>query len=250
MTINLVREQTISYDERGLADVHDDLYIKVDTALADHLRELKGARLSVFIYISLHEAHIWQQQAAPVTLQTIAEATGYDYRTVWYTVKWLEQHEFISESEPTRQGAKTYRPKAFAWFGHAMKKHQTPENFQAMKPVVVGTEKPPEGEIASRQQQQSARTREIFQSAGIVGRSLDRLGDVPAETAQAWADWIGSEPRGVRNPQGIAVSALSENPQAEPPFVTKAKERKRQPYIQLSLAAQGRLRKDVNGEDL
>lgn len=215
MSIQLVRKQTIAFTESGLSEVHDDLYIKLESDLAGWLRELKGARLSTFICIALQEARVCAEQGSPATLTDIAQATGYDERTVLYTVQWLKQHDFISEGQPIGQ-MKTYRPHAFAWFGGVKKVHRG-EVFTPPKSVVVDGIDIPPGVEANQQQQQQAPAREILQAAGIVGKSLERLDAVSVENARIWADWIADPPLNVRNPQGIAVAVLSGDPEAEPP---------------------------------
>ncbi len=215
--MKIIREQSISFNERGLAGVENDLYIKLDSALAKWLRDFQGARLSTFLFIALSEAHVCADNTPPPTLKAIVQGTGYSPRAVLYAVQWLEQNNFVMQGEPSKRGAKTYRPKAFAWFGsYAKTAHYA--NCIPTQSVVVDGSPPQESEnISSEEEEQQQQTRRILHGAGIIGAPVDRLSSVKPDIAQAWADWITAVPEGIRNPQGIAVSVLSTDPNAVPP---------------------------------
>lgn len=244
MSIQVVREQSIAYTESGLSEVRDDLYIKLESDLADWLSTLKGVKLSTFIFIALREAYVCADKGGPATIHSIVAETAYEERAVRYAVDWLLEHEFIAESDPLPTRQRTYRVKAFAWFGKTAK-NATPSvesaNCSRLQPVVV-VERPnsivPNHYQGNASQQQSeggvggdSAARDILQSCGIVGASLDRLSAVDENTALAWSEWIAAPPLGVRNPQGIAVSALTRDVSAMPPVLT-AEKKKRAPRFQ------------------
>ena len=69
-------------------------WIKVNVTMRDGLlAKLKGARLSVFLCVGLH---IDEDCQAHPSIETIAEETGYDRKTVMRAVKWLEANGQLS----------------------------------------------------------------------------------------------------------------------------------------------------------
>ena len=68
-----------------------------------------------------------------------------------------------------------------------------------------------------------AEIEKIFTSVGFQGKNLILLSkSVSRENARAWAEWIKSEPSGVKNPSAYAWACLRDDPQAVPPK-TKSK---------------------------
>lgn len=232
MTISIVRQQSIAYDEKGLSSVHDDLYIKLEADLLDWLRHLDGAKFSAFMFIALQEAYVCANIGDPATIPSIVAGTPYGERAVRYAVKWLLQNEFITEGEPTANGAKTYRPKAFAWFGN----HRRSAIFAdpPLQPVADPANCRPlqrhDDDVLIDSISESLKTSSSFMEATraflaraqVKGKNLDRLAaKVAPALAEQWAEWVESKPRGFTNPGGYCFSQLDEDPQAKPPFFKK-----------------------------
>lgn len=72
-------------------------------------------------------------------------------------------------------------------------------------------------ERESNKKKQKSPAQKILQTAGIFGKVLqeDFIALVSEETARAWADWVATYD-GKSNPQGIAINALREDPDAQP----------------------------------
>jgi hypothetical protein len=230
MSFQIVREQRIAYNERGLAGVEDGAYIKIEAALTDWIVRMRGAKLSTFVFISLTEANVCLGRAEAPTAMDISIATGYTKRATNYALRWLEKNEFVAQGEPNKEGYPTYRPKAFAFFG---KPRRWETHFPPREKIPSGKSHDmndevlndyshkesfihEEGEI-SRLESESHR---IFQKAGIAGKNLILLSErVVPEIAQAWADWLGVVDRKRWTlPEGYCFKQLIGNPSARPPY--------------------------------
>ena len=223
----IVHEKRIAYNERGVAAVEDDLYIKLDAALADWLQMLDGAKLSTFIFISLREAQVCTDKCAPATIYDILEGIPYEERAIRSAVKWLIENSFVCEAGVTQNNKKTYRPGAYAWFAKRQtSKTGAPRSAKNAdsafcRPLhsVVVDELDSKNNISERKQQQTEpAARKILKACGIFGKALISLSEsVSAEIATEWREWIQSAPKGFRNPQGLMISALLADPDAQPP---------------------------------
>lgn len=74
--------------------------------LIEHLPQLKGAPLSVFIYLTLEADHRTFRVTASV--EQIAAATGYSYRAVKYALAALEGKYIVNEGSPNPWHPNTY----------------------------------------------------------------------------------------------------------------------------------------------
>lgn len=242
MAIQVIREQRISYDERGLADVEDDLYIKLDSTLTEWLKTLQGAKLSTFLFIALNEARVCAGKAKPVTRKQIVIGTGYKERAVMYAVQWLEENEFITQAEPSAKGEKTYRPKAFAWFGRGAKNappgtvqpDAPPANRAPLQSYDDDVHLSSSSDESTSSSIMHARMQTLA-SGGCEGINVEwfaeRLDD---QQAQTLADWCKQNPDGKRNPWGYAYFWVKDHPHSLPPGIQKPPERKRHGRFHLS----------------
>ena len=116
--LQVLREQRIGYGEHGQDVRSDETYIKVLRTFKAQLKALKGAPLSIFMCIALHEADIMLEDAVPLTLSSIQDITGYSRPTVTATLDDLTERRFIEElPELGYLGEKQYRVCAYSWFG-------------------------------------------------------------------------------------------------------------------------------------
>jgi hypothetical protein len=266
--IQVVRRQTVGYDQHGDSSYSEDSYIKLLVSFHNgSLQLLKGAPLSVYLAVALREA----DDPPGATLNVIAQDTSLSTRQALRAIQFLlkEDNRFVQESgfEPTT-GAKIYRVAAFAWFGPkgwpSGQKGGTPFRYDKLSPhydtrvrgmtmsqhVVVGTSSESEKLNQFEDLEQQQQVRQILQKAGLVGVVVHRLSKaVSAETAQAWSDWIqGDDHPRVQNPAGIAVRAILDDPTAQPPAPRVKKERKRTPHMQGrfidKVRAEGKLKPD------
>lgn len=234
MPIHVIREQSIAYTESGLSEVKDDLYIKLEADLADWLRELQGVRLSAFLFISLNDAFVCVGKGDPSTLKCIASGTGYSERAVLYAVQWLAEHEFITESETLESGAKTYRPKAYAWFGR-MREHPAkispPANCTPLQSHEMNDDVPINNSIKASSSFMKENAR-LFAEAGFEGVNISRLSEKVTDLAivRAWCDYVKTNPAQKDNPHGYAYVCLMDNPNALPLEPKKKKKERKREY--------------------
>ncbi len=88
--------------------LHDELaeewtvaWIKLSTAFKPHIKNLRGAPLAVWLYISLS---IGSDGNAFPGIRTIADETGYSHQAVIDAVKFLEEKGYLS----VRRGERRY----------------------------------------------------------------------------------------------------------------------------------------------
>ena len=223
MAFTLIHESRISHTGSGMV-LEDDLYIKLDARFDDLVAELgRGGQLPALIHIQLREAHASSARGNPATLKTIANAASCRERQAQRIVKSLLEKCLITEAgiSPST-GEKFYRPLGYAWFGNK----RIPAGVSPMTPQDKGGVKchPPDTVVVDvntnnnpERVQQTAQTREILKKCGILGKPLERLAEnVELETARLWLEWVESDPPYLRNPVGVAVSALLADPDARP----------------------------------
>jgi hypothetical protein len=112
--IQIIKQQEIGYAPDGSPVDHSKAAVSVATSFKQGaLRLLKGAPLSIFLCVALHEA-----DASPgASLSTLQEETGYSRPSVIAALRFLtdERHRFIEECGVEPDGTQCYRP--CAWFG-------------------------------------------------------------------------------------------------------------------------------------
>ena len=109
-----VPEDPVSHGEAG-ALVWTDYYIKLKVAFRKRaLGKLKGAKLSVFLCLSLHVDRVGI--AKPGGIETIMRETGYSRSAVCSALKDLGRAGLIRKLRQ-HQGADQYQVLGYAWFG-------------------------------------------------------------------------------------------------------------------------------------
>ncbi len=114
--ITIHKSQEIGYTEFGQTILSKDAHIKILSSFRNgSLRLLRGAPLSVFICIALHEA----DDAPGASLSCIEAETGYTRKTVIEAIRFLcdPLRPFIERCGEEADGTHRYRPAAYAWFG-------------------------------------------------------------------------------------------------------------------------------------
>ena len=95
VVFSAVSEEETTYRQGGTAEVRRQGFLKVYHAFRDKaLRELKGAPLSVLLCIGLHAG---KDGKAWPSLDTIADETGYDRKTVQRAIRTLVSRGFVSK---------------------------------------------------------------------------------------------------------------------------------------------------------
>jgi len=112
--LEAVREERVPVGA-GAALVWTDFYIKLKVAFRKRaLKKLKGARLSVFLCLSLHVDR--DRIARPGGIETIMHETGYSRSAVCSALEYLESAGLIRKLRQ-HQVADRYRVLGYAWFG-------------------------------------------------------------------------------------------------------------------------------------
>jgi hypothetical protein len=116
----IVRQQSIKYDESGQTVVSEELYVKVAVSFRKRMREMKGARLSAFFALALNEAEISFGRSPGLSVYDIASGTPYGTRATLSALQFLCAHNFATQLERCGDhGEKLYRVSAYAWFGNS-----------------------------------------------------------------------------------------------------------------------------------
>jgi hypothetical protein len=222
---------------------------------------LKGAPLSLFICVALHEA-----DADPgASLSTMERETGYSRPSVIEASRFLTDpaHRFIEEIGREDDGTKRYRVAAFAWFGEkrgsSIPEFSTSERGSSIPQSTLsepaqpakssrkrGSKKilPPPLKVFNpathdddvntstsdsgkkHHRHDVTRARKIFSQAGFQGKNLETLAQrVPVEIAREWVEWIPRAqqiPHRYSRPFGYAWTVLEVDPYAHPPEITDA----------------------------
>lgn len=114
----IFQEKSVGYDEEGRHSFSSTYYIKLDESAEVMLGKLKGARLSFFTCISLHEIAVLQRDEPPYSIDDISRVTRYSVRALKYAAPWLLEKGFAVVCGTTLRGEKMYRPTdTYAWFG-------------------------------------------------------------------------------------------------------------------------------------
>jgi len=252
--IRIVQQREVGYSKRGDTVYSAESYIKVLTSFkSGALRMLKGAPLSIFICVALHEA----DEDPGASLSTMERETGYSRPSVIEASRFLTDpaHHFIEETGREADGTKRYRVAAYAWFGE--KRGSSIPQFSPTEPAVNadkpakntkgrGSKKtlppplkvftpPPHDDDVSTSTPDSrdkhhhhdvAAARKIFAEVGFQGKNLQILAErVPEEIAREWADWIPRAkqiPHRYIRPYGYAWTVLESDPHAHPPIIADA----------------------------
>jgi hypothetical protein len=112
--LEAVREQRVPVGEDGVL-VWTDFYIKLKVAFRKRaLGKLKGARLSVFLCLSLHVDR--DGIARPGGIETIMHETAYSRGAVCSALEYLESAGLIQKLR-RHHGADEYQVLGYAWFG-------------------------------------------------------------------------------------------------------------------------------------
>ena len=112
--LEAVREERVSVGEGGTL-VWTDFYIKLKVAFRKRaLGSLKGAKLSVFLCLSLHVDR--DGIAKPGGIETIMHETGYSRGAVCSALQDLERAGLIRKLRQ-HHGADQYQVLGYAWFG-------------------------------------------------------------------------------------------------------------------------------------
>ena len=85
----------------GIGEEWTAAWVKLSTAFKPHIKELRGAPLAIWLYISLS---INKQGVAFPGIRTIAEDTGYSHQGVLDAIKTLEEKGYLH----VRRGEKRY----------------------------------------------------------------------------------------------------------------------------------------------
>lgn len=83
----------------GLKEYEVSATVTINKAFRQHIRHLKGAKLSVWLFITLSIEENW---ATDVTLEEISDFTGYSRETVITAIQDMESDYLIIERQPNR----------------------------------------------------------------------------------------------------------------------------------------------------
>ena len=251
--IRIVQQREVGYSERGDTVYSTESYIKVLTSFkSGALRMLKGAPLSIFICVALHEA----DESPGASLTTMERETGYSRPSVIEASRFLTDpaHRFIEEIGRESDGTKRYRVAAYAWFGEkrgsSIPKFSSSDSDSAEKPdppprrrgskkillppLKVFTPPPHDDDVSTstvhsrnkHHHHDVAAAQKIFAEAGFQGKNLVTLAQhVPEEIAREWVDWIPRAkqiPQRYPRPHGYAWTVLESDPYAHPPVIDDA----------------------------
>lgn len=226
----------------GQVSESSESFIKLRTSFRNgYLRALKGAPLSVFICVALHEA-----DSDGCSLSEIMEETGYTKPSVIDAIRYLSDsaHRFIEEAGLESDGTKRYRVTAFAWYG---KKPQN-KNTSSGKIILPPRKKifsPHDDDVLDSNSSEKTIHHDMAEVEKILeqvfeGVNVQRLAKVlDVARAQEWVAWIQSPDtrKRFRNPAGVAYTTLKASPNARPPQFSKPNAaRPRKPVIRGKLA--------------
>jgi len=261
---NIIQERSVTFDKWGKRIESVNGYVKIDENAEEFLSRLKGAPLSFFMHVCLHEPSVCLGKSSPYTRRDIVRLTRYSERALQYAERILIP-DFLVVCGTTERGEKMFRPNGtLAWFGNddgrgAKTAPPTPSDRGAMdctldasrgatsfaggaktrvagckntrSPRVVEVE-----EVESKSKEEKTTStprpgaREILKAAGMFGSDLDLLGrEVEPERAKRWARWIEwaklFRADKFSSPPGIARYHLLKDRQAEPPAAMEQIER-------------------------
>lgn len=227
--IQIIQQKSIGFTEHGDSVYSTESFVKVAVSFkSGSLRLLKGAPLSVFMCLALHEA----DSDPGASLSMVETETGYSSPTVIQAIRFLcdPAHHFIDEVGAEADGTKRYRVSAYAWFGNGGKRgggkvFLPPKTVQKTFSSVVDSciNKQPVLEKEQQQQLFCAETKKFFHAAGIGEPALSALAKtVAADRAEMWVDWLSDPPASFKRPEAYLVKRLSADPQSDPPGWTIA----------------------------
>ncbi len=235
--IEIVHQHTRGFSETGQVSERSESFIKILTSFRrGTLRHLKGAPLSVYMCIALHEA----DEQPGCSLTEMERETGYTRPTVCAAVQFLSDgaSRFIEEAGLESDGTKRYRVTRFAWFGQKPKPQEAnPDPQTASKKIL-----PPRAsknfllahddmnDVQNEKHFETScihdvsATKKILSAANIQGKNLDLLAArVSPETAQLWAEWLENVDRTAwKRPEGFLFNQLTADPCKRPPYAKPA----------------------------
>lgn len=113
--LEAVREEHVSVTAGGHSLTWTDFYIKFKVAFRKRaLRELKGAKLSVFLCLALH---VDRDGVAHPGIETIMRETGYSRPAVCSALDSLEELGLVAKRDAVYMGPDEYVVNGYAWFG-------------------------------------------------------------------------------------------------------------------------------------
>lgn len=242
------QDNAIGYDESGRRAISSTYYIKLDESAEVMLKKLKGARLSFFTCISLHEIAVLQRDEPPYSIVDISRVTDYSIRALKDAAAWLIAHEFAVVHGTTLHGEKLYRPTdTYAWFGQRREppaddsyaktaqlaqdtsrakkgKRYAKTDKEVCRNQQVGVQKPDTvvrrrfspDHVEDPSPSTSTEALTILMAAGIITADRDfAQAGITLEHAHAIAQWIG-HPTGhnkrIKDPASYARTCLRANP--------------------------------------
>lgn len=256
----IVQERVTSYDEHGHRTDSERYYIKMDESAEALLGELRGARLSFFYCVSLHEVAVRRRHARPYTISDVANVTNFSERALVYAAPFLLEHDFLVVSGTTGKGEKMYRPSGtYAWFGDDRGAIFAPRLPGLQKPVDPGAMIDDRGAKTDARGRKKTRrgvqkrahhdddviqhelhseneniiihdrdaARELFAAAGFQGPWLEDVARVaaPLDRARVWAEWTArakAVPDRYPHPYGYVHKVYCADPDAVPPAIAES----------------------------
>lgn len=247
---SVVRQTRVGYSKQGQDVLSDEAFMQFQISFMKDgaLRALRGAPLSAFVAVGLHEAEVLLGIAEPFTLQDIMDVANYSKPVMVRALDYLVDTRFVEEL-PGRgaRNEKQYRIAAYMWFGAgrprvtSRAKSPDPESKDSLlspRKSKKFTDSPHDDDIINNSKLEDKniiihdwqKAKEIFAAVGFQGPWLEDVARVPApvERAQVWADWITrakEAPEQYRSPFGYVHKVYCADPMAEPPAI-KGKQRK------------------------
>jgi hypothetical protein len=207
----IFQEKSVGYDEEGHRSFSSTYYIKLDESAQGMLGKLKGARLSFFTCISLHEIAVLQRDEPPYTIAYIRDVTGYSERALQYAAPWLLAHGFAVVCGTTARGEKMYRPTdTYAWFGErGAKIALVPSNSKRGAKIALA----PRGAKSAPPALQGCKKRQNgVQKTDTVVRRRDKLNssDLPLSSSSVTAVQILTEAGLITADRDFANAVITE----------------------------------------
>lgn len=241
---NVIRQTRVGYGKQGQDVLSDEAFMQFQISFMKDgaLKALKGAPLSAFIAVGLHEAEVMLGIAEPFTLQDIMDVTNYSKPVAVRALDYLVDARFVEElPERGTRKEKQYRIAAYMWFGTGRSKAISRAKSPGLKskdslPVPRKSKKftdfPHDDDVINNSESEDKniiihdwqKAKEIFAAVGFQGPWLEDVARKPApiERAQVWADWIArakEAPDQYAHPFGYVHKVYCADPMAEPPEI-------------------------------
>lgn len=242
---NVIRQTRVGYGKQGQDVLSDEAFMQFQISFMKDgaLHALKGAPLSAFIAVGLHEAEVLLGIAEPFTLQDLIDVTDYSRPVMVRALDYLVDTRFVEElPERGARKEKQYRIAAYMWFGTGRRgtsRAKTPSPKTKSKDSLLSpskskqfTDSPHDDDVIKHDPDFDKniiihdwqKAREIFSAVGMQGAWLEDVARKPAplERAHVWADWITAAkevPDQYRQPFGYVHKVYLADPMAEPPAI-------------------------------